>query len=100
MLMISIPKADLPALRSSGAQCRINGEAVTFRLVDGFLVYQGEGEDHRCKVLMMDQQPNGDVAFMAASHGDDEEPHLIIGVDEDGQAADLMKGRPDGTEAH
>jgi hypothetical protein len=98
--MISIPKTELDALRGAGTTCRVNGDPVTMRLVNGFLCYHGEGQDHRCKVLMMDQQPNGDVAFMAASHGEDDEQHSIIGAEEDGQAADLMAVRPDGMEAH
>jgi hypothetical protein len=88
MLIISVPTFFLPALEGSGYGCKINGEDVVLRLVDGFLCYRGEGQDHRCKVLQRTPEgravrfiaaSHGDaVRFIAASHGDENEPHVII----------------------
>jgi hypothetical protein len=90
MLVIPIPKKDMLALRGDGAKCNINGESVTLRLKDGYLLYKdSDGVNNRCKVLMMDDQGEA-VCFMAASHGDDDEPHSIFGVDEKGEQADFL----------
>jgi hypothetical protein len=90
MLMISIPKADVPALKDAGVQCKVNGESVTMRFKDGYLLYRGEGQDNRCKVLHQEPLPNGLVSFMAASHGDENEPHSIFGLGADGKPVDFL----------
>jgi hypothetical protein len=94
MLMIKIPKANLPALNGDGAKCSINGEDVTMRLKDGYLIYHGEGMENRCKVLMQDVQPDGSIDFLAASHGQDDERHAIFGLNEKGEPVDFLDPKP------
>lgn len=91
MLIVTIPRTALPALASDGYQCRIDDEPVLLRLDGDRLCYRDlDGTEHRCKILYADDQ--GDrVMFMAASHGDENEPHSIIAVGEDGKPVDLLK---------
>lgn len=94
MLMISIPKTEMEALSGAGHPCKINGEQVMLRLVDGFLCYRDDEQENRCKVLMREEQPNGVISFVAASHGEEDKPHALIGMDENGEVGNLLAPLP------
>lgn len=73
MLMIAIPQTDIPLLNGEGCNITINGQQTVLRREGDYLCY---GEN-RCKIL--DEHVNGgNVQFSAASHGAEDEPHVII----------------------
>ena len=78
MLMIGVPKTEIAALDAGGAKVRINSHHTTLRRQDGYLLYVDEGGvENRCKIL--DSFVAGDqVMFSAASHGQEDENHVII----------------------
>lgn len=79
MLSISLKKDDHMKL-SEGAVVKINGEHVVLTREDDYLVYtDGEGSEHRCKIL--EEIPSaGLVTFFAATHGMEDLPHFVLGV--------------------
>ena len=73
MLLIPIPQTDMSSLNGDGCTVRINGQETLLRREGDYLCY---GEN-RCKIL--DEHFNGEnVQFFAASHGAENEPHLIV----------------------
>lgn len=76
MFIIPIPQNDIPLLNSGGCNVTINGQQTILRREGDCLCY----DDNRCKIL--DEHESGDnVQFSAASHGAEDEPHVIIRPD-------------------
>lgn|GEM_PF-2755515 len=76
MFLISVKREELPKLRTGGVAVRINGKSQILKRDGDFLTYAA----NRCKILSATN--NGDLlAFVCASHGDENEPHVIIGAD-------------------
>lgn len=85
MFMIAIPQDDIPLLTAEGCNVTINGEQAVLRRNGDYLCYG----DKRCKIL--DEHVSGKlVQFTAASHGDEDEPHLIIRPDIEAETEHLL----------
>ena len=73
MFVIAIPQTDISLLNGDGCNVTINGQQTTLRREGDYICY---GEK-RCKIL--DEYDSGEnVQFCAASHGAENEPHLIM----------------------
>jgi len=77
MFMISIPKKDMPLLNAVGCNVTINGEQTVLKRDGEYLCY----DDNRCKILEEVLSGNK-VQFVAASQGDEDEPHVVLRPDE------------------
>ena len=83
MLLIAIPQTDISLLNGDGCNVKINGQQTVLRRKGDYLCYR----ENRCKIL--EEFVSGEnVQFFAASHGAEDEPHVImrpdIGIGADG----------------
>ncbi len=77
MFMIAIQQNDLTLLNGDGCNVTINGKQTVLRREGDYLCY----DDNRCKIL--DEHISGDnVQFAASSHGNEDEPHVVLRSDE------------------
>ncbi len=73
MLVIGILKRDVPALTECGVPVIINGTPETLTRNGDWLCYG----DNRCRII--DEVDDGRmVSFAAASHGCEDQPHIVI----------------------
>ena len=97
MLIIAVPKTDISALETTGYRCRINLEAVLLRRDGDYLCYDGEGTNHRCKILTSIDEGER-VQFYAASNGDEGKHHEVVVPGEGGEPSNLLHDRTDDSE--
>ena len=73
MFLIAVSVADVSSLDAGGVDVTINGKKTLLSRDGDYLCY----DDNRCKVF--ESFTEGDlVQFVAASHGDEGEPHCIV----------------------
>ena len=80
MFLIGIEKERIAEL-AEGTAVRINGHSTILRREGNHLIYQDEdGLENRCRIFMEDEDDLA-INFSCASHGDEDEGHVIITPD-------------------
>ena len=80
MFVIGIEKARIAEL-AEGKASRINGHDTTLRCDGDYLIYKDEdGKVNRCRILMVTEDEEL-FHFTCASHGQDDERHLVVTLD-------------------